>query len=186
MSVRIAGLEKTIGELSAIAARLKNPKPMYEDIGDMLRLNTQERFERGTAPDGSKWPPSLRALMSAGKTLIKSGDLKNMLNVNASDSGVEMGSNLPYAAIHQFGFDGSTTRKARTQVYNFRLDRKSGKSLGFATKKKANYSVQSKIAEHQAHLRIPARPFLGIDAEDEGEILHIASSYIAGGANAHQ
>jgi phage gpG-like protein len=159
---------------------------MWEGIGDHLRNKTQDRFESGTAPDGSKWPPSLRALATGSKTLIKSGNLKNFINVNASATGVEVGTNVEYAAIHQFGFDGSITRKARTQVFHFKLDKKSGKSLGFATKKKANYAVKSKIAEHQAHLKMPARPFLGIDDEDTAGILNIASTYVVGGLNARQ
>jgi phage virion morphogenesis protein len=167
-NVRIAGADKTIAELSAIAARLKNPQPMYDEIGSYLVVKTQNRFDTGTAPGGSKWPASLRAKNFGGKTLVDSARLYQSITHNASANGVEVGSNVEYAAIHQFG--GTIYAKTEKGL-NWRYNKSGANKPSWARK---------------MSVTIPARPFLGIDAEDQTEIIVIAESYIAGGIHAHQ
>ncbi len=166
--IRIAGIEKTVAELSGISGRLENAQPMWDEVGGYLVVKTQNRFDTGTSPEGAKWPASLRALNGAGKTLIDSARLYQSITHNASATGVEVGTNVEYAAIHQFG--GTIHAK---------------------TSKGLNWSYSAKGANQKSWARkmsvtIPARPFLGIDDEDQIEILAIAERYIAGGSDARQ
>jgi phage virion morphogenesis protein len=158
VSIRIDGRDEALATLRDIAARAEKPRQMFDEIGASLVVSTQRRFELGKGPDGSPWPPSYRALAQGGKTLLDTARLFQSLTHVASDSGVEVGTNVLYAGVHQFG----ATIAAKSAPY---LHFKAG---GRWAKKKS--------------VTIPARPFLGVDDEDEAEILAIAGDYILPGA----
>lgn len=154
--IELTGAEEALARLGDIAARAEHPRGLWDAIGAALVTSTQMRFERGEAPDGSPWPPSLRALAQGGKTLIDSARLFQSLTHLPSDRGVEVGTNVVYAASHQFGAT---------------ISPKAGEFLTF------------KVAGQWARKRqvtIPARPFLGLDDDDEREVLQIAEEWIAG------
>lgn len=112
----MAGVDLTLtfedGELRHVIgearARVSDFLPAMDEIGSYLEDRTLERFERGEAPDGTPWLPSQRALDENGKTLIDKGLLMASINYEARPDAVTVGSNVIYAAIHQFG--GETGR----------------------------------------------------------------------------
>lgn len=144
--------------INAALARLEkksgSKQPLMEQIGASLLASTQLRFEREQAPDGSPWPKSIRAALEGGQTLTDSARLKQSLTYVATEDAVEVGTNVIYAAIHQFGG---------------RITAKNAKALRF---KVAGQTVQVKSVD------IPARPFLGIDDEDRIEIEQIVADYL--------
>lgn len=86
------------------------------EIGEHLVSTTVARFRAQSGPDGTPWLPSGRALSDTGRarergkrgrgmTLIDQGHLRQSITYRASHDDVEVGSNLVYAAIHQFGGD---------------------------------------------------------------------------------
>ena len=152
--IRLDGREAALAYLGQVAARAAHPRELFDEIGGMLVVSTQHRFEEGRGPDGAVWPPSIRALAQGGKTLIDSARLMQSLTHNASDTGVEVGTNVLYAAVHQLG---AVIRPVSKPKLAFRL---LGKS----------YFVDE--------VTIPARPFLGVDEDDEREILAIAADYL--------
>jgi phage virion morphogenesis protein len=159
----IGGKEETLSELSAVLTRLREPRGMWDNIGASLVVSTQHRFEAGVSPEGSPWPPSIRARLGGGRTLIDTGRLMASLTHIASDPGIEVGTNVLYAAVHQ---------------------------LGATIKPKSAAALKFKIGDRWAtasQVTIPARPFLGIDGDDEREIVAIAEDWIAGeeAGNAH-
>jgi phage virion morphogenesis protein len=154
--IRLTGADAALAALGEAAARAEHPKDLFDEIGASLVVSTQRRFEAGVGPDGSPWPPSIRALAEGGRTLVDSGRLMQSLTHVPSDAGVEVGTNVLYAAIHQFG---GTVRPVKAAALHFKL-------LG-----------QDIFVDH---VTIPARPFLGLDADDEREILAIAADYLAG------
>ena len=91
--------------LSRLAAALANPAAAMDQIGRYLVVSTLRRFERERAPDGSPWLKSARALAEGGQTLTDTGRLRGSIAHTVTDGGraVEVGSNVLYAAIHQFG-----------------------------------------------------------------------------------
>jgi len=113
--------------LRALAARVGNPRPFLQAIGDDIMERTKQRFETSTGPDGQRWQPNARATIEAfiakrggfgkrginkkgqglamgKKPLIgESGDLRREFHVNADGRSVTIGSGPKYAAMQQFG-----------------------------------------------------------------------------------
>jgi phage virion morphogenesis protein len=80
-------------------------RALAEDVGDLLVSSTTQRFRDGVDPEGNPWEPSERALAEGGKTLVDRGHLRDSITyfVHLDGTAVEIGSNMVYAAIHQFG-----------------------------------------------------------------------------------
>lgn len=167
VSVRIEGGWAAIKALEGIKEDLTNSYGLWDTVGSALASRISERFQTGKGPGGEKWPPSIRALMENGQTLVKSGDLEKSISWIATDFGVAIGTNREYGAIHQFG--GVIHQPARQQVMQFKTHKKTGKILpGFRKRGKSNLSMKADVPAHD--VRIPARPFLGIDDGDEEAI----------------
>lgn len=175
VSMKLTGEDVAQAELADTKRRADDPTGMYANIGMSLVTSTQHRFETGTAPDGSPWPPSIRALAFGGKTLIESARLFRSITFQASHSGVEVGSNVVYAAIHNFG--GVIHRAAHAMVLNFRKT-KSGQQR-FAKAKKATSSRKVDVAAYS--VTMPKRTFIGLDQADERSIERIVENWLAGG-----
>ena len=174
MKVELSDQDVALSALGDLIARTSNPTPLFEDIGLSLVTSTQHRFDTSTSVDGSPWPPSLRVKKHGGETLILSGRLYRSITANASATGVEIGTNVVYAAIHQFG--GTVNQGARHQTLHFRTD-KAGRQR-FSTAKKSNRSKD--VAVHAHTITMPARPFIGLDDDDDAAILKIAENWLAG------
>lgn len=97
--------------LSRLIETVGKPFAALDEIGSRLVASTLRRFERETAPDGKPWLKSIRALLSGGQTLQDFGTLKGSITHVVHGDGVEVGSNLVYAAIHQFGGQAGRGRK---------------------------------------------------------------------------
>lgn len=88
----LASMGTAIGEIS-------DTQRLAENIGEALVSGTQDRFEAGEAPDGSKWPANKRG----GQTLVDTGHLKNSVGYEASPAMVVVGTADVKAGTHQFG-----------------------------------------------------------------------------------
>jgi len=151
----LLGSEAALGALGAAAARLESPRPLYDVIGTALVVSTQHRFETEQDPEGNPWAASLRATLEGGRTLTDTARLVGSLTHEASDEGLAVGTNVIYAAIHQLG----GVIKAKTpEGLRFR-----GAGGDWVRKNEVT---------------IPARPFLGLDADDEAEIAAISGTYV--------
>ncbi len=118
----LAGLLRQAGRV------LADPAPLLTDIGNALVQSARERFDSQTDPSGRKWTPLApeTKLSRMGGTrrvftkrmkfrkgaaekmarltiLFQQGHLRNSITRRVSRSGVEIGTNRVYAAIHQFG-----------------------------------------------------------------------------------
>lgn len=142
--------------LEQLLARTGDLSPLMERIGAYGEESTVNRFETQTGPDGRAWEPSIRARNTGGQTLVDSGRLRQSIGWRADGTSAEWGTNVLYARTHQ---EGATIRA------------KSGGRLTFAIPGLGYRSPQEVV--------IPARPFLGIDAEDEREIDALAADYLA-------
>ena len=94
---------------------------MHNEIGSGLRNLALDRFKAGKGPDGTPWEPSgrVKAIAAAskaarnrkrGKTLIETGRLRASIHWQADPSGVAVGTDVKYAAIHQFGGETGSRR----------------------------------------------------------------------------
>jgi phage virion morphogenesis protein len=138
--------------LEALGADLT---PLFREVGSRLVSNTKLRFEEGRAPDGRAWIPSIRARTQRGQTLRSSGNLMNSISYRAEPRQVIVGTNTPYAAVHQFG---TTIRAKNAKALRFQI----GERWVF-----------------KKSVTIPARPFLGISAEDVVDLQAIVARRVA-------
>ena len=161
-SIRI-GIE---GELDELLAKLSgiaglDKAEVNAALAEGLRTRTLERFDKEQSPDGGSWKRSVRASESGGKTLTMTTGLKNSINARASAEGAEVGTNLVYAATHQFGASGRTIRARRKPYLVFKVGGRT-------------------IRKKQVTVNIPARPFLGISEEDRQDIQDVVNAAIEG------
>ncbi len=162
-----------------LTATLDDLRPVMDEIGQSLVASVIDRFERERGPGGGPWKPSARATRGKrgrGQTLTDTGRLRASITHRAGRDAVEVGTNVAYAAIHQFG--GQIERRARNQVLAFRA-----RGGGFASRKSTRArkagAVRVAFAQIGAHsIDMPARPFLGIDEDDRASILRIVSRAI--------
>lgn len=163
MELKLTGEREFELALGGLVAGFGNTEPLAEIFGAYLESSTLERFEFETAVDGSKWTPSIRAREEGGQTLTDSSQLKSSIHADPADGSVRWGSNKIYARMMN---DGGTIRAKGEGNLTFALPG----GLGFRSMKE---------------ITIPARPYLGINAEDEAELIRIAGEYavdVAGGA----
>lgn len=151
IDARADGLEGLNAALARMVALGQRPRPIWEAIGQYGESSTRLRFKHQAGPDGRRWVPSIRARETGGQTLVLKARLLRSITHNADNRGTSWGTNVIYAAPHQFG----AVIKARSAAaLRFRLP-----GGGFVTVKKVT---------------IPARPFVGVNAEDGREILALA------------
>ena len=100
VSLNWGGFDKALGKA---AHKLGDTQALMESVGEALRSGTIERFEAEEDPQGKKWKPSARAMAGGGKTLDNESHLKDSIDYAATSDKVMVGSNLPYARIHQLG-----------------------------------------------------------------------------------
>ena len=139
--------------------------PAMKEIANHLQTATQLRFEREQGPGGTPWRPSRRAIEDGGQTLTLSGDLRSSIGTASGKDYAAAGPERSfgaavYAAIHQFG--GEIRPRAKRAL-----------SFGGGV---------------FALVRMPARPYLGIDDQDRAAIGDILGGFLrqafAGGAEA--
>lgn len=126
MGVRIRG---DLGKLTAAlqkASRLDIKNRLGKPVGEALVSSTRERFRSSRDPDGKPWQPLAATTVRSGfkkkdrkksgglrkgvaereakrKILVQSAQLKNSISSDASDTKVAVGTNKPYARVHQLG-----------------------------------------------------------------------------------
>lgn len=151
------------GAMGALAKADKEEffHPAWDAIGIAMVTATRQRFQRGVTPEGQAWPPSQRVLKHGGKTLIDTGRLWNSIVAHVVGNSVEWGSNIIYAAIHQYG--GTIEHYARSQKA-YRRVADGVLSAHFVKASKANFVSWATIGAHSTH--IPARPYLGVNDDD--------------------
>lgn len=139
------GLHATLGRIAAIGAQ---PAPLLAAIGVALEDSTKRRFEDGEDPSGIKWASyaPLNPLYAADKVgtqiLVASGTLRSTIYSGVVGNEVFVGSEQPYAAVHQFGAV---------------IKPKNAKALVFM------------LGDHKVEVgsvTVPARPYLGLSDSD--------------------
>jgi phage virion morphogenesis protein len=155
-------------ELTRLRSHMGNLAPFMKQAGEILVEGTKERFESMTDPEGKPWKALSTAYAAAkkrnrGRILTLTGQLGETIRYQLAGSDtVLVGSNRPYAAIHQLG----------------------GKISLPAMKPKNKRALYWPGAAHpyksvRAHsVTIPARPYLGIGERDRVRLLEAAAFYM--------
>lgn len=138
-----------IEHLSGLVDAINDPSPLLAELGEYGLRSTRARFKTQTAPDGIAWAAlqpwyQKEKRRNKNRILTLNGYLRGQMTWQlVGDRTVEIGSNLPYAAVHQFG---ATIKPRAAKVLMFR---------GHVAKS----------------VTIPARPYLGLSDEDRSEIV---------------
>ncbi|MGQ2942694.1 MAG: phage virion morphogenesis protein [Blastomonas fulva] len=166
LSMRVAGSAAIDARLKALAAANGDLSYLMDGIGLYLESSTLERFETETDPDGRPWKKSQRAIKTGGKTLQRTPPrLRESITHRFSATDVEVGTNVIYAAPHQYGMDESVSVGAHSRT----IYQAFGRSLP------GGLTIQ--VGAFDRQMKMPKRSFLGINAEDETEILALAEDH---------
>jgi phage virion morphogenesis protein len=133
-------------------------------IGVEMEAQTQERFDTQKSPDGESWKAlaqktmnyyGSKGLLGARSILVGEGMLRNSITSEVKGGGwsVLTGATMEYAAVHQFGAE---------------IKPKSAKALFVP-----GYGMLQKVT-------IPARPYLGVSADDAKVIENTVAVFLAG------
>lgn len=99
----ISELEKFINSLSKF-----NPSELLDNIGTLVETQTQDRFVSETDPDGKKWAAWSSKYKKSGKginILRNTQRLFGSINYQVKGNNVEVGSNVEYSAVHNYGYE---------------------------------------------------------------------------------
>ena len=166
--------------LRRLAGVFDDPSAIAREIAALGENATRLRFKTETAPDGTRWKPSLRAQISGGRTLTRDGHLSGSLSSQSGADFAEWGVNSIYAAIHQFG--GDIEIAARSQKAYFKRYKNGSVGNRFVKKKRSNFAQIVTIGAYT--IRMPARPFLGISPDDASDIVALIEHRLQGAWNA--
>ena len=126
--------------LAALGMRARDMRPMFAEIGEGIKADAQMRFKDSRDPYGQAWKPltastllgrarrragkggirtkkgALRKpaqrIMASARPLLDTGRLRNSIASRLlGNVGVEVGTSVAYAAIHQFGGQAGRGRK---------------------------------------------------------------------------
>ena len=142
--------------LRGMLAGIEHPKPLLAQLGEYTLRTTRDRFKTQTAPDGTAWQALVpwykkEKTQNKNRVLTLRGFLRGQLvSQVVGGKSVEVGSNLVYAAAHQFG---ATIKPKSAKVLAFR----------------------GHVAES---VTIPARPYLGLSEADKNELVEITLDWL--------
>jgi len=167
-------------KLALLASKVKNMTSVFEDIGDIVVASVRENFQAqgrflvpGSWFGGSnKWQALKAATVASRKAeghwgdgariLTRSGRLSKSITPRASATDVVVGTNVKYAAIHNFG--------GTTKPHDIVAKHK--KALAWPG---GNNPVKK---VHHPGSTIPARPFLVVQDSDLKRMAQVIHDHI--------
>lgn len=138
----------------SLGAYEREESKLFNELGSELLDQVQFRFIEGVGLDGNPWVQSWRAKMQGGQTLRDKGILMNSYTYNVLPNGVEVGTNVEYAAPLHFGA---------------LILPKNGAYITF------NVGGQYRRVKQVV---LPPRTQLGINPENEESLLNIVGDFI--------
>lgn len=181
----------------AALARLRLALPLSGDMSPamrgmarVLKSGALMRFRTVTGPDGVGWVKSRRASQDGGQTLSLSGRLRRSITTSATATTASVGTNVVYAAIHQFG---GVIRAKKGPFLSIPVTPQA-RGWGSPTKAEVPLHVWQTIKGQfvmgtdqgvvhfllRRQVTMPARPFLGASDEDKTELLRVLQEHLKG------
>jgi phage virion morphogenesis protein len=157
IGVDVGGAQK---RLNLLQTQLHDATPLMRTVSGIMLNSVKKNFAAGGRP---KWVASARAKASGGQTLIKSGILLRSFQSRYGRNYAMTGSNMVYAAIHQFG--------GKTSPHVIRA-----RDAGGLYWPGARHPVKS--VKHPGS-RIPARPMLLLTDLENMKIEQAANLFLA-------
>lgn len=141
-----------VADFAGAKERATKLGPAMDDMGKTAIFSAQDRFASKVGVDGKPWTPALK---NKGETMIEGGHLRDSLAHRFNDDGFVYGSEQVYSAILHFGG---------------KIRPKNAKALAFTLNGKKIFAKS---------VTIPARPYVGFDAEDVADFTKILRRHIS-------
>lgn len=170
VNLEFEGLAKPLAALRRLRDLGANLRPFMDEAAGILLASTLNRFDQGRGPFGVRWAPTKRQVGSAvgargpnkAGILVDTGDLRGSIRTEATDNSVEVGSdglkNPVKALANQFG--------SHRQTVVVKHQRRQTMAFGALLSPPVDVTVRG----HGRMTNLPARPFVGIDEQDERDI----------------
>jgi len=158
----LSAIEQLNARIAALAD--VDRRKLLGRIGAVVEEQTRERLKRDkSSPDGAAWAPwserHEKGRHGGHSLLSGGGELYDSLTHEVSANSVEVGSNLIYARIHQ---EGSGEESVQVPAHQRRIKQAFGRKLPFP--------VWVNVGAYAFLQNIPARPYLGLSADNEAEL----------------
>ena len=124
-------------------------------LGRAMVSDIDMNFRRSRGPDGTPWEGLKHR---SGQPLRDTGRLQRSITYQATDTETEVGTNLKYAAVHQFGAT---------------IKPKKGKFLVFPIKGAGGQTRYAFVRQ----VIIPARPYIGLERRQVDKINRIIDQW---------
>lgn len=168
------------GTLARVVDAMRDTTPLMQDLAQVMSEASDRAFATETDPvTGARWVrlnPDYQAQLTllgfTGTMLQRHGLLKNSLRVEAGHLYARIGSNLRYAAIHQFG---GTTRPHW-------IHPRDKKALAF--RRHGRQYIRGKVFHPGSE--IPRRRFLGVGVQEKQDMKAIILDYLRGAFDPHR
>ena len=118
-----ARMAAVLRRLEKVQKAVKDPDPILDDIGDVLRKGMISRFYSQVSPTGKRWKPSKAARRARRRTLVDTAALRDRLEVTGQDGKLFVGTDVWYGRLHQEGGKIDATYRPKR-----RSGRRGGKS----------------------------------------------------------
>ncbi|OOF45620.1 phage virion morphogenesis protein [Rodentibacter trehalosifermentans] len=154
IEIKINNEKEVVALLERVAEGIRYNVPLMRTIAGTMQSAVDQNFEAGGRPKwlGVKSRPD-------GSPLIDSGALRNSIHASWDNDEAQVGTNLKYAAIHQFG--------GKTKPHKIKPVTKKALAFGGIVRKSVNHPGST----------IQARPFLVLTPQDEADILDDVQHY---------
>ena len=144
--------------MERLAAAAQNRAPLMRSLAGIMADAVEENFAQEGRPKWLGIQPNPRR--DGGKILQDSGRLAASIVSSSDNDGAVVGTNVKYAAIHQFG--------GQTRAHIIRPRNKKALAFGGRVVKQVNHPGS----------KIPARPFLNLTEVDLDEMEGTAEDYL--------
>jgi phage virion morphogenesis protein len=100
ITTTLSATDRVAKALNVIAGVLRDAQPALEVVASSIKTNIKLGFRTGTAPDGARWRPLRHR---SGQPLKDTGVLANSITHRTTKTEAEIGTNVCYGIVHQFG-----------------------------------------------------------------------------------
>lgn len=143
-----------------------NPRPALVAIGRYGKTSTQMRFRAQLDPQGRQWQRSERAKAQGGQTLRDSNRLYRSIVWSVGADYAEWGTNVVYAAAHNFGVRKMVSIPAHRR------------QISGTTRTGRAWAKAVPVKAHRRMMFLPQRQFIGFSTDDRAEIIEILREHV--------
>lgn len=196
--------------LGDLRRRVDDRTTALQIVGNLMYASVMKTFRQEGSPAGS-WPElaestkKKKGYTAGHKLLVLNARLRDSITFWVEGDTVTIGTNVVYAAVHQYGssdrqgsqagggpklnrdhvkvsaYDSLRVRAFRQYGRDSRIG-KDGKTRSVRVRAQGpDNATRFQVGEHQHHQNIPARPFLVIRPEDPGRFLSGINAYLRTG-----